>query len=488
MTDDGPDPSGLRLADIHQCFEGAVPAVVATSSAGGTPNVTYLSRVRMVDDHRVALSNQFFSKTARNLAENPRANLLLIDPVTYDEYRLALAYERTERRGPVFERLRTDVDTLAALSGMEDVFRLRAADIYRVVSLERVVGGGAAANPPGTAGADVPPGAVRPGTDRPGTDRVAAVAELAGRLARSADLDQLVGLAVDGLAELLGYEHSLLLLADESGTSLYTVAAHGYPDGGIGSEVEVGMGVIGLAAERGTVVRVGNIRQMDKYSRTVQRRSADAGVEVTGVIALPGLADAGSQVAVPAVAFGQVVGVLFAERDRPVAFSHRDETTLGVVAALVGAAVEAERGRAAAPRGRVARPAALAGRSRIGDAGPLLPRRRQHVPGRRLPDQGRRRTDPLVPPLPVRRGGPGGLHQQGGPARPVPGAPRVPGQPGEPPDPAPAPARRARSPHPPAEGRPGPVPPAGGHHAPPGARGSLTPSPAVGNVPPTEGV
>ena len=342
MTDDGPDPSGLRLADIHQCFEGAVPAVVATSSAGGTPNVTYLSRVRMVDDHRVALSNQFFSKTARNLAENPRANLLLIDPVTYDEYRLALAYERTERRGPVFERLRTDVDTLAALSGMEDVFRLRAADIYRVVSLERVVGGGAAANPPGTGGADVRPDAVRPGTDR-----VAAVAELAGRLARSADLDQLVGLAVDGLAELLGYEHSLLLLADESGTSLYTVAAHGYPDGGIGSEVEVGMGVIGLAAERGTVVRVGNIRQMDKYSRTVQRRSADAGVEVTGVIALPGLADAGSQVAVPAVAFGQVVGVLFAERDRPVAFSHRDETTLGVVAALVGAAVEAERGRAA---------------------------------------------------------------------------------------------------------------------------------------------
>ena len=356
MTDEGPDPSGLRLADIHQCFEGAVPAVVATSSAGGTPNVTYLSRVRMVDDHRVALSNQFFSKTARNLAENPRANLLLIDPVTYDEYRLALAYERTERRGPVFERLRTDVDTLAALSGMEDVFRLRAADIYRVVSLERVVGGGAAANPPGTGGSDVRPDAVRPGTDR-----VAAVAELAGRLARSADLDQLVGLAVDGLAELLGYEHSLLLLADESGTSLYTVAAHGYPDGGIGSEVEVGMGVIGLAAERGTVVRVGNIRQMDKYSRTVQRRSADAGVEVTGVIALPGLADAGSQVAVPAVAFGQVVGVLFAERDRPVAFSHRDETTLGVVAALVGAAVEAERGRAA-PREAAApaRPLSLA--------------------------------------------------------------------------------------------------------------------------------
>ena len=60
-----------RLSDIHLCFEGAIPAVIATASADGTPNVTYLSRVRMVDDERVALSNQFFSKTVRNLAGEP---------------------------------------------------------------------------------------------------------------------------------------------------------------------------------------------------------------------------------------------------------------------------------------------------------------------------------------------------------------------------------------------------------------------------------
>src|SRR5437660_11926446 len=96
----------ICLRDLSACFEGAIPAVVATASADGTPNVTYLSRVRMVDAERVALSNQFFSKTARNLAENPRASMLLIDPTTYDQYRLTLAYERTERRGPVFEQLR----------------------------------------------------------------------------------------------------------------------------------------------------------------------------------------------------------------------------------------------------------------------------------------------------------------------------------------------------------------------------------------------
>jgi hypothetical protein len=49
------------------------------------PNITYLSRVRMVDGEPVALSNQFFSKTARNLVENPRASVLVVDPCTSDQ-------------------------------------------------------------------------------------------------------------------------------------------------------------------------------------------------------------------------------------------------------------------------------------------------------------------------------------------------------------------------------------------------------------------
>ena len=112
--------------------------MIATAAADGTPNVTYLSRVRMIDSERVALSNQFFSKTVRNLIENPRASMLLVDPRTYDQYRLLLDFERTERRGQVFERLRDDVDEVAALTGMQDVFRLRAADIYRVLRIERL--------------------------------------------------------------------------------------------------------------------------------------------------------------------------------------------------------------------------------------------------------------------------------------------------------------------------------------------------------------
>ena len=102
------------------------------------PNITYLSCAHIVDRERIALSNQFFSKTTRNIMENPRASLILIDPHGYRQFRLTLACERTDRHGPAFEALRRHVDTVAALQGMQDVFRLRAADVYRVQRVEQL--------------------------------------------------------------------------------------------------------------------------------------------------------------------------------------------------------------------------------------------------------------------------------------------------------------------------------------------------------------
>ena len=113
MSADSGAPASLDqwgLADIERCFGGAIPAVLTTASADGVPNIMYLSRAHQVDDDRIALSNQFMSKTARNLAANTHADLLMVDPLTYDEYRLSLVYERTDRRGHVFNRLRADVD------------------------------------------------------------------------------------------------------------------------------------------------------------------------------------------------------------------------------------------------------------------------------------------------------------------------------------------------------------------------------------------
>jgi adenylate cyclase len=346
------DSSAVALRDLRDCFEGGVPAVIATASADGTPNVTYLSRVRMVDDERVALSNQFFSKTARNLAENPRACVLLVDATTFDEYRLWLAYERTDRRGPVFERLREDVDMTAALGGMQDVFKLRSADIYRVVEVELVPSSARLRNPPPSA---------TPARQDAG---VTTVAELSARLGRCLDLNSLMDATVQGLEELFGYENSLLMLLDEEGRRLYTIASHGYEVEGVGSEVQVGEGMVGLAAARGAPIRVSSLRQMAKYSRSVRRSYEDRGdLEPNRDIPVPGLADAGSRIAVPLMALGELVGVLLVESRERVVFHDADEAVLAIVGSLVATAIEAERARdrtepVAAVEQRAAAPAA----------------------------------------------------------------------------------------------------------------------------------
>lgn len=47
---------------------------------------------------------------------------------------------------------------------------------------------------------------------------------------------------LESLDDLFGFRHSIVLLADGASQRLFTVAAHGYPDGRVGSEVTVGEG------------------------------------------------------------------------------------------------------------------------------------------------------------------------------------------------------------------------------------------------------
>jgi predicted pyridoxine 5'-phosphate oxidase superfamily flavin-nucleotide-binding protein len=324
----------LDLHRLRWCFEGVVPAVISTASSDGTPNVTYLSRVRFVDDEHIALSNQFFSKTTRNLAENPRASLLLVDPIEYDEYRLTLRYERTVRSGELFTRLRDDVNAVAELTGMQDVFKLRGADIYRVDAIEEVSRIGRRGR---LAGVEIDGASPAPSLER--------VSELTTRLGRCPDLDTLVGSTVRWLDQLLGYEHSSLLLLDESGSRLYTIASHGYDTEGVGSEIAVGEGTAGMAAARTRPIRVGNLRQMRKYSTTVRRSYEDEGIGPGHEVPLPDLDGVESRVAVPAMALGQLIGVLMVESPRRLAFDDADEHALSVVASVVASAIELERAR-----------------------------------------------------------------------------------------------------------------------------------------------
>jgi len=189
-----------------------------------------------------------------------------------------------------------------------------------------------------------------------GTSDFAALAELSQRLSRCPDLDTLLNVALGALDELFGYEHAVIMLLDDDGQRLYTIASHGYDTQGIGSELRLGEGAIGMAAARVAPMRISNLRQMLKYSRSARRSYEQEGGAPAAEIPLPGLADAQSQLAVPAVALGQLVGVLGVESRAMLAFSESDQDRLTVVATLLANAIEIDlaQERSATPADAVA--------------------------------------------------------------------------------------------------------------------------------------
>ncbi len=128
----------IALSEISECFLGEIPTMMATCSEDGTPNLVHLSQVFLVDDSHVAISNQFLAKSAANLAANPVASLVCIDPGTYDTYRLVVRLLRSETDGDRFDGARTSIDAIAALTGMTGVLQLRSIDVFRVVDVALV--------------------------------------------------------------------------------------------------------------------------------------------------------------------------------------------------------------------------------------------------------------------------------------------------------------------------------------------------------------
>jgi adenylate cyclase len=132
--------------------------------------------------------------------------------------------------------------------------------------------------------------------------------------------------------------HSFLLFLDEKGESLYTVGSHGYETSGVGADIGIGDGIIGIAAQRRQSVRIGNMLSDLAYVHAVRTQMQRFGGDETPAhtIPLPGLANALSQIAVPIMARDQLLGVLCLQSEVAGRFSARDEAALNVAARQIG--------------------------------------------------------------------------------------------------------------------------------------------------------
>jgi hypothetical protein len=320
------------LANIPlRLFQGVIPATIATSSANGVPNVTYLSQVHRIDDSRVALSCQFFNKTKQNVLANPYATVGLLDPVSMEWYRLELRYDHAETEGPLFEAMDLRINAIASHTGMTGIFKLISADVYEVMSAEFL-----------EAYLDVDKETPIETVEPRSISEIRGLQLLSQRTSRARDLEELMSSTLSTLDEAFGFEHAMILMLDETGSRLYTVATRGYQDEGVGAEIAVGEGLIGAVARQRRVLRMSGVEEELRYGRAIrssmQKSSGRRGV--LPEVPLPGLVDAQSYMAMPLVIGDRLLGVVAVESRAALAFDEWDETYLEIIANQVAVAVD----------------------------------------------------------------------------------------------------------------------------------------------------
>ncbi len=72
------------------------------------------------------------------MRENPYVSAVVSHPETNDHWALDLQYDRSETDGPVFDEMDMKLEAIASMTGMIDVFKLRAADIYQAHAVTRL--------------------------------------------------------------------------------------------------------------------------------------------------------------------------------------------------------------------------------------------------------------------------------------------------------------------------------------------------------------
>jgi diguanylate cyclase (GGDEF)-like protein len=142
-------------------------------------------------------------------------------------------------------------------------------------------------------------------------DALHKISQLASLSVREG-FEEVLGTVLEVTRDLIPVGHAAILLMDPKNLSLRVHASEGYQDGVERLAIPLGRGITGRAAELGKPLIVHNVEVEKDY--------------------LPGVPGARSEIALPLIAEGQVIGVLNCESPEPNAYQEEHVRTLSVVA------------------------------------------------------------------------------------------------------------------------------------------------------------
>jgi len=152
-------------------------------------------------------------------------------------------------------------------------------------------------------------------------ETLAVLSEISQEISASLNLDQVLASAAQQVRRLIDYEIFAVLLPEESTGKLYVRFAIGHRAEVVENwRIPVGDGIIGAAAATGQAIRVGDVLKDRRY--------------------LPAVEAVRSEIAVPLIVRGHVIGVMDIESRQPDYFTPTQQTVLTLVASRISTAVE----------------------------------------------------------------------------------------------------------------------------------------------------
>src|SRR5580693_3022750 len=152
-------------------------------------------------------------------------------------------------------------------------------------------------------------------------ETLAVLAEITQEINASLNLDEVLATAAALIKRLIDYEIFAVLLPEEGTNQMYFRFAIGHRAEVVEHwRIPIGEGIIGAAASTGQPIRVGDVHADPRYLNAVD------GVR--------------SELAVPLVVRGRVIGVLDIESKQPDYFTRDQQNILMLVASRIGTAIE----------------------------------------------------------------------------------------------------------------------------------------------------
>lgn len=152
-------------------------------------------------------------------------------------------------------------------------------------------------------------------------ETLAVLSEISYEINSSLNLDQVLASAAQQVKRLMQFEIFAVLLREENTNDMYVRFAIGHrPEVIEHWRIPMGDGIIGAAATTGQAICVGDVLKEPRY--------------------LPAVDEVRSELAVPLIVRGRVIGVMDIESRQPDYFTPYQQTILTLVASRIGTAVE----------------------------------------------------------------------------------------------------------------------------------------------------